>query len=158
MASILPTFVDSARLAASRARLQGHMPATQFIRITSAFSLVGAVNVTLEFALNDRGQPVICGELHLRATAQCQRCLETAHFELNSVLAHEVEDEYRTKSDTGNTLFDLAAFIEDECILTFPISAMHPAGACIPPGDPALIAGGGPNPFDVLTSLRQNER
>jgi uncharacterized metal-binding protein YceD (DUF177 family) len=157
MTSTLPLYIDVARLAANRSRLQGGIEPEKFTRITGEVSLVEPVSVVLEFELKEGGRPEISGELHGHAEGICQRCLERVRFALDATLSYEVVDEYRHLSEAGSVVFDLLTFLEDECILAFPITVTHPIGSCVPPGDSSLIAGGGSNPFDVLTTLRQNK-
>ncbi len=156
MAPNLPNHIDCHRAAAAHERVSGEIEAPRFTRMTGLFSLKRPVAVTLEFAFSAEKQVCITGHIHGVAEAQCQRCLESARIPIASNLTHEVDEEYCVQNADGAKMFDLLAFIEDEFILACPMTAMHPSGECVPPGEPELIAGTKRNPFDVLTRLRQN--
>jgi uncharacterized metal-binding protein YceD (DUF177 family) len=162
MTFAIPDYVDCGRLAAVGARITGEIAAARFVRGSGLHRLVEAVQVDLMFTLDDHRRVQVSGCLRGAIDTQCQRCLETVRLTVESTLDDETLDDAPAPESTApantSASFNLLAFAEDEFMLACPMIAHHPAGACRPPGGSEHLAGGTANPFDVLTTLRQNKR
>ncbi|MGD9603878.1 MAG: YceD family protein [Gammaproteobacteria bacterium] len=160
MAPILPEHVDATRLAAQGATLQGAYPAAALGRLAAAFTKVRDAEATLTFTLNENHRIVISGRVNGRVTAVCQRCLGPVEIVIAGEFEHLPEDEALTGPDLtapgAHVNLDLLALVEDELLLACPMIPKHAAPECTPPGREVGAGGGRDNPFDVLSTLRQN--
>lgn len=77
-------------------------------------------------------------------TLECQRCLETLNFEINSqsrfIIAPTENDLTDVSDESDNTSsilaereFDLRGFVQGEMLLSLPMSPMHETGSCVRP-------------------------
>jgi uncharacterized protein len=162
MTFVIPDYVDGRRLAAARTRLAGQIDAARFIRGNGLYTLVQPVEVDLTFRLDEHQRVRVSGYLRGVVEMQCQRCLDLVRVAVDCGLDDEALDDSPVQVAPPNTdsnePFGLLEFVEDEFMLACPMIALHPAGTCQPPGGSAHLTGGGANPFDVLTALRQNKR
>ncbi len=159
----LPAQVEARRLALQGTRLVGEFPVAVLARLTALFEEVQPVVADLYFALNAQGQVTVSGVVQTRITTTCQRCLQPVTLSLIGDLAHVPEAE---AAETGleisplapTSLLDLLTLVEDEILLACPMAPTHPAQECRPlamDADP-VVAPARKNPFDVLSTLRQN--
>ncbi|MGQ0658417.1 MAG: YceD family protein [Chromatiales bacterium] len=140
MGGPLPDFVDPLRLAELHVRLAGPVALSSMPRLgTSLCSDKGQVFVELRFGVDDKGCHYVEGRIEAELHFACQRCMEpmamTVKTDVNLAL---ISSESEVDHVTGlheplivpGTPMRLAQVIEDELILSLPMSPKHAPGAC----------------------------
>jgi len=168
----LPHQIDPFRLCEARASLSGTIPLTQFQRLRpSLASDSGAIEVMLNFDIDELGVPFMQGQFKTVLQLVCQRCLEAYTFPVDqqSTLAwvrSEQEAErlplrYEPYLVETNPLV-LNDVIEDELLLSLPQIPMHDESECParqwvekPPED-IKEEEAKANPFSVLAKLKHD--
>ena len=112
----------------------------------------------------------IKGRIHM----VCQSCLQDCGLDLAQqsrfvmVATEEEADAFPMEDDQQEPLvasqhFDLLGLIEDEILLSMPLIAKHPQGACLPHasssgerGEPQDASEKPQNPFNILKNMKKN--
>lgn len=170
----LPVHIDPIRMAESRRLLRGRLALAEMSRLGEALQdTEGEVTVSLEFGTDNEGIRFMRGRIQAEVGLECQRCLETMRYPINSEFAlamvrSETEAEalpshYEPLLVEGDPLF-LRDIIEDELLLALPIVAMHAPEECSVDTSPGRAAGEThkdtgvatvkENPFSVLADLK----
>jgi uncharacterized protein len=165
-----PLVVDVFELARQRGTVQGALPLAELPRL--AASLVrsdGAIRFKVDGLVDDRGQPGAQMWLESDLVLECQRCGGETVFQLRrEVRFRFVADEEQlnqlpiddddVEEIVGSHHMNVAAWVEDEAILSLPLVARHehcrPLGEAVPSAAPAREAR--PNPFAVLARLKRD--
>lgn len=143
-----PVVVDPRQFARSQARHEARLPASALARLGGELAGPdGQVTATVDGALDASGRP----QLHLRleGTLQlpCRRCLGPvavrvaadrrlvfvdglSPFGDGSDSSAEAEDEEDLDRLPAVDALDLRELVEEEILLSLPMTAAHPAGAC----------------------------
>ena len=157
----LPETLVPRRAAQQALSLAGLLPTTAMPRLSDAFNLGGPVTIALQFSQLDENSVRLNGKLTTAVRLHCQRCLEW--FE--TALEAEVDVEFgpeRSEPETDREIvagvdqpLALAAFVEDELLLSAPMIATHPQAVCAPPGglQETVSAGAVRRPFGELGHL-----
>lgn len=135
MSTRLPIEINPYRLVEQRRLLSGCVLLSQLPRIQELTSSdKGEVSVELEFTVTDTGLPTIIGKIAGSVPLQCQRCMHTFEFVIDSRLdvvllnsdaeAERLQDSHDTWLVENDRIF-LQDFIEDELLLTLPVVAKH---------------------------------
>ena len=160
------TIVNNLEFARRGAVLEGEIAIAELARLQD-FLLVnqGVVNYTLSGKTGAKGEPLLefCvdGQLVLR----CQRCLEALEFPLHieailKVVVGNTEFELPDDEDEvvdsipASVTMDVTALVEDEVLLSLPISQLHPPGTCQAGGATKLVFEENVNPFSALSALK----
>ena len=173
----LPERIDPLRLAETGRTLRGQIALARLKRLAASLvSVDGAVEVELEFGIDEAGVRYVSGRLSADVELVCQRCLEPMRLQLiaepllgivtDAVLAERLPPHYEAliAGDSGPLL--LQDIIEDELILALPIVPKHPVDAC-PQAEAvqddeseesAADAERKDNPFAVLAALKRDTR
>lgn len=125
----------------------------------------GGIEYTISGVLDGDGNPVLRIVVKGTINLQCQRCLMGLAHELDlkaDILLARDENElsHFDEDDSVDGVLavpemDMLALIEDEIILSLPISPRHPAGECSI-GKPAVEAAvGKEHPFAALATLKK---
>jgi uncharacterized protein len=130
-----------------------------------------AGEVTAKFSFFKSGRrPTIVGELKASLPLQCQRCMQTYLFDVDSrfELAVVISEQQAENLPEGvepllleEDVVALAELVEDELLLLLPIVANHPEGECEADSfasasekDKAAVEEK-PNPFAVLSKMKR---
>jgi uncharacterized protein len=165
----LPVHVDPWLLARKGEQFRGVASIAEMERLRGALvDASGNAVVELVFDNDERGHPVVHGQVSADLALICQNCLQdyrhpvTASVRLAIVANEKQADlvsgdrEPLLVTDGQLLLMDL---IEDELILALPIIPRHPEGECPRERDQGGEEGGQPaaeNPFAVLRSLKKD--
>lgn len=138
-----PAVIDSIEFARSAQQLSGSLPAVSLKRLDDVlYDGEGGVEYRIRGEQDARGRPLlrlnITGGLHL----QCQRCLGLLAYRVevsNTLLvvaqgaesANELDDPEAPDVVDASLELDVAALIEDEVLLSLPLSPRHPEGTCV---------------------------
>lgn len=136
----LPVHIDPIRMAETRRLFEGRIALAEMARLGESLQdSDGDVTVSLEFGIDNEGIRFVRGHIQAEVSLECQRCLETMRYPIDSefllaVVRNEVEAEalpshYEPLLVGGEPLF-LRDIIEDELLLALPIVAMHTQEEC----------------------------
>jgi uncharacterized protein len=136
----LPVHIDPIRLAETRRLLEGRIPLAEMTRLGESLQdSDGEVTVSLEFGTDNEGIRFMRGRIQAEVSLECQRCLETMRYPIDSefalalvrstVEAEALPSHYEPLLVEGEPLF-LRDIIEDELLLALPIVAMHAPEQC----------------------------
>lgn len=136
---------------------------------TSLLSDRGEVCVELQFGIDDQGIDFVAGKIDAELQVSCQRCLEPMSIPVRTDIALALAgSEAAANRLSGpydplvvpSTPLRLAPLIEDELILSLPMTPRHPPDACgaKPAGDPKHAASHRDSPFAALASWHRRER
>lgn len=136
----LPVHIDPIRMAETRRLLQGRIALAEMARLGESLQdSDGEVTVSLEFGTDNEGIRFMRGRIQAEVSLQCQRCLETMRYPIdsefslalvrNTVEAEALPSHYEPLLVEGEPLF-LRDIIEDELLLALPIVAMHAPEEC----------------------------
>lgn len=174
MSSVTPLLVDAYELARERRTIEGDLALADLKRL--AASLLRAEG-SLQYRIRGEfdGQRRPGAEMNLSATLllECQRCNQALEFPLRRnahfrFVTSEEElnalplDDDEVDEVVGSQHMDIAAWIEDEAILSLPLVPRHddcrPAVPLVgaPEGDDAVEKR--PNPFAALASLKAGRK
>ena len=171
----LPVHIDPLRMADTRRLLQGQIALAEMARLGESLQdSDGEVTISLEFGTDNEGIRFMRGRIQAEVSLECQRCLETMRFPIDSefalalvrstVEAESLPSHYEPLLVEGEPLF-LRDIIEDELLLALPIVAMHPPEECRIETSSKPEAGethndtgeaGKANPFSVLADLKKD--
>jgi uncharacterized protein len=157
--------VDSIAFAREAGKLEGRVAVRELLRLQDAlFEDAGTLGYCLAGFINARGKPalrlLVSGELSLA----CQRCLGPMAWRLESrrefelVAPGEALEDLSAESDDVDQMhadakLDVHALVEEEAILSLPMVAKHPQGAC--EAAPAQAATSTGSPFGKLSVLKR---
>jgi uncharacterized protein len=172
---LIPEHIDPFRYAEQSLSLVGQVKIVDMERLSANLGVApnnDAVDVSLEFGVDEQGITFLKGHLKALLRLQCQRCLEPFIYEIISdfVLgivntldeANALPDQYEPALAKEGSLA-LRELIEDEIILNLPIIPRHEPEECkvkLPLVDSGWEKGEGKgeNPFQVLQSLKDKHR
>jgi uncharacterized protein len=161
-----PAVIDSLEFARSEQALVGELPVARFERLHDVLTDThGTLRYTLRGGKDERQRPYlelrIDGELHL----QCQRCLEPLGYPVGVrstlllIPRGEQADELFDDPDAPDAIeasaeLNVAELVEDELLLSLPLSPRHPEGACTSRTRRDETADAKPSVFAQLATLR----
>jgi uncharacterized protein len=179
----LPEFIDPLRLAQQQRVLKGKISLSYMKRLVPFLATTeGAVDVDLNFGIDEFGVHYIQGGFDTVLDLICQRCLEPMTTRLGGpvslgIVRSEAEGErlpgHYEPLIIGSDAVLLPAIIEDEVMLALPIVPMHASAQCpvweIAAGESEAGAGEPPagedgrksekvSPFAVLNKLKKDRR
>lgn len=161
-----PEFVEALKLVERRARLAGDMPLSAMPRLAeSLYAGAGRAHYDLSFEPDDLGKPAILGRVSAELSLPCQRCLGPMPWPVESEVRLAIlsaSDDVEKLDETWDPLvagaepISLLALIEDELILSLPISPLHLPDVClVAVAAAAQAAGQRPNPFAILARMKK---
>jgi uncharacterized protein len=173
----LPVHIDPFRMAESRRLFEGRIALAEMERLGELLQdSDGEVTVSLEFGTDNEGIRFLRGRIQAEVSLECQRCLETMRYPIdsefalalvrNTVEAEALPSHYEPLLVEGEPLF-LRDIIEDELLLALPIVAMHKQEECsvnVSSGQEAgetrkdTGAAVKENPFAVLADLKTDRK
>jgi uncharacterized protein len=162
-----PAVIDSLEFARSEQALAGELPAARLERLHDVLTdTEGTLGYTLRGGKDERQRPLlelkVDGELHL----QCQRCLETLSYpvRLQSTLLlvprgeqldELMDDPSAPDAIEASAELDVAELVEDEVLLSLPLSPRHAEGTCESRTRRDENGAEAPSAFSQLAALRR---
>ena len=158
--------IDPARFARDASRLTGVMAPAQLPRVAQElFDETGAIEYRIEGSVTLKGEPALRVELAIELALACQRCMERLPVKLEVgrtlVLSREVQ-ELESMADEDDDVdsiplvasLDLVDLIDQEVMLSVPVSPRHDDGACetVPGAEQGSTVA---SPFSVLSQLKR---
>ncbi len=136
-----PALLDALRFARSGGSLEGELRVDELPRLRDNLT---SDDVAVQYHIaggSEAGRPVLRLRIDARLWLTCQRCLEKfpERFELSNVLTvarDEAELERWESEDplvdalVAEAPLDVASLVEDEIILSLPVSPRHEDGRC----------------------------
>jgi len=136
-----PAPLDTLRFAQSGGSLEGKLRADELPRLRDNLT---SDDVAVQYHLSggsEAGRPVLRMRIEAHVWLTCQRCLEKYPERLvlsNALLIARDETELERWEDedplvdalVAETRLDVAALVEDEIILSLPVSPRHADGQC----------------------------
>ena len=174
MPSVTPFLVDVYELARERRTIEGDLALADLPRLAaSLLRTEGSLRYRIRGEIDGRGRPG--AEMHLSATLQleCQRCTQELDFPLRRnayfrFVSSEEElnalpiDDDDVDELLGSQHMDIAAWIEDEAILSLPLVPRHddcrPAVPLVAASDGVDGGEKRPSPFAALASLKAGRK
>lgn len=172
MVRCTPERVDPWLLADQEAVLEGRVALGTLSRLAPLLvENTGEAAFVLAFGRDEHGHRVIRSSVKAELRLECQRCLESmthavdARCDLALVQGPMEAEQLPAELDplmlSESESLEVCRLVEDELLLSIPVSPRHEAGACqahteAQSGQPAAEApqGTAPNPFEVLAGLK----
>lgn len=136
----LPAQIDIRKLVVKGAEIKALAPVSKLPRITDLLAQdSGAINVEMQFYLNDERIRCVAGHLTGSVYMTCQRCLEAVavavdyHFELGIVWSEDDAQRLPARLEpliVGEELVDPADIVSEELILCLPFVSYHEEQDC----------------------------
>ena len=174
MSGRLPEWIDPLRLVEQRAELSGTLALAGMSRLGGFLcDQQGEIQVQLSFGHDAPGLRLVEGRLQADLRQICQRCLQpvTQHLDvpvrLGLVLSEQEADRLPENVEpllVGRDPVRLTDIVEDELMLSLPVVALHEGeAACVAVTErytqqPVEADEKRPNPFDVLSQLRDKKQ
>jgi uncharacterized protein len=166
------SFIDSLDFARNRREISGEVPVTELQRLQDLLeNRQGKIAYRIRGSVDEQGDPYlevsVTGHCHVR----CQRCLEAmdypvqldtrlmlrdqASLDAEELLAGQPGHELVFDSILADDHLDVLSMVEDEILLSLPISPRHEQGEC----QVANVGNGHQEqsrPFAELVKLKRN--
>ncbi|AHK79358.1 hypothetical protein M911_09595 [Ectothiorhodospira haloalkaliphila] len=136
----LPERVDPFRLAGNTRPLEGLLEASSLPRLVAAgIALAAPARVSLRFGREHGGQVKVFGSAQAELALQCQRCLGSMTWPVDTTFEGVVLDEGRSIEELPVELepvmledgrISVWALVEDELLLALPTVPMHADDRC----------------------------
>ena len=164
-------FIDSLDFAENGRQMDAQVPFAEFPRLHDALADTdGQLHYRLQGGQDQRGRPVLDIEMEGDCRLVCQRCLGAMDYAvshrvrlllcdeaeldaLDSETDEHEEDEF--EAILADAHLDVTALLEEEILLSLPISPMHDQGACQAAEGVDALKGKG-SPFAILANLKRN--
>lgn len=158
--------IDSLEFARNGRVLHGAEPLAGFPRLQdSLLSSQGEVDYTLSGKTGAKGEPLLVCRVDCKLVLRCQRCLEALEYPLHvestlRLVQGATQFDDLDDGDEGvdsipvSADLDVLALVEDEILLSLPISPLHPPESCLAKGEAKPVSEKGNNPFGVLAALK----
>jgi len=158
--------VDVFDLAARGERVEGELELARLPRLAeSLLDTAGTLRYVVKGLVDGDGHPAADLSLRGRLRLECQRCNASLEFDLErdtrfrfveseaELEALPLEDD-ETDVIVGSHAMDLAAWVEDEAILSLPLVSRHECCSPVAGKSPDEPTTDRPNPFAVLAALK----
>lgn len=158
--------INPLRLAKSRERIEGSLQLDSFERLKGdLLESTGELRFNLSFDFDESGICVVESDIDTQVILECQRCLKPVLVNINkkSLLGViESKDEISSLAKEYEPLqlneetVSVKQLIEDELLLSIPLSALHAENECT--GKTVLDkinADAKPKPFAALAALKK---
>lgn len=174
MPNAKPLTADVFELARERRTLEGELPLSALPRlVASLLRSDGRLSYRIQGTVDERGRPGARMQLTADLVLECQRCNQ----ELVHRLQRDAQFRFVASEDELNALpieddevdvvvgtrhMDIAAWVEDEAILSLPLIPRHdgcrPAVPMATADSASDASGQRPNPFAALAGLKTTGR
>ena len=160
--SASPLLINSLEFARDRQRLEGRLPVASFARLQDQLANEqGELHYVVQGGVNALGVPKLALSLSGACWLRCQRCLSALEYPValqNTVLLRtEAElDELEDEDDDFDSILaenalDILNLLEEELLLSLPISPRHPSCQMEPSQG---LAKDSTHPFAALAKLK----
>ncbi|MDX8380076.1 MAG: YceD family protein [Gallionella sp.] len=159
-------FIDSLDFALNGQQISAQVPFVALSRFVDVLEdTQGALSYLVQGGLDNQGRPVLDVSITGRCQLQCQRCLTGVDYMMQHkarlLLCDQAgldvlgDDEEAFDGILADAHMDVVAVLEDEILLSLPISVMHEIGTC------QVVEGkssqkDNSHPFAVLKKLKIN--
>jgi uncharacterized protein len=164
-------FIDSLDFAANGKQIDAQVPFAELLRLQDVLAdTQGSLHYTVQGGLDYQGRSVLDISMDGTCHLICQRCLNGLDYEIvhearlllcDQATLDELDSDRQPDEEEeievilADAHLDVLALLEDEILLTLPISPMHDSGVCqVTEGEDAQK--GKRNPFAVLENLKRN--
>ena len=166
----LPSQIDPRKLALQGALLKGHVDITEHVRLSSAVNrVVSPFATSIQFEIDESGQPLAKGTASVVVEVTCQRCLDPFEISLQADFSLQIiwsEDQIGNVSPDHepwivvDRFADPIAMVEDEILLALPFVNYHKVGSCTgnaqkPVGFDSDDSMDTKSPFSILEQLKK---
>jgi uncharacterized protein len=158
--------IDNLDFARNGRVMHGSVPLAELARLQDALlSDQGVLDYTLSGKIGAKGEPLLICSVAGKLVLQCQRCLDALEYPLQvesrlllvqGATQFDVLDDGDEDADSipASAEMDVLALVEDEVLLSLPISPLHPPELCLGKGADKVASEKGNNPFGVLAALK----
>lgn len=158
--------IDNLEFARSGKALQGEIPVALLGRLRESLSSEqGAVNYTVAGKLGQKGERLLICRIDGDLLLQCQRCLESLPYPLHVVSTLKVvrggsefdaldDEDDEIDSIPADAAMNVLGLIEEEILLSLPLSPVHAPGMCREQGASDAVNEERTNPFGALAALK----
>ena len=158
--------IDNLDFARNGRVLRGNAQLAGFSRLQDLLlSSQGVLNYTLSGKIGAKGEPLLICSIDGKLVLQCQRCLEALEYPLqieSQLLLVQGASQFDALDDgdedvdsiSASAEMDVLALVEDEILLSLPISPLHPPELCSGKGEAGSVNEKRNNPFGVLATLK----
>jgi uncharacterized protein len=158
--------IDNLDFARNGRVMHGVAPLAGFSRLQdSLLSSQGVLNYTLSGKTGAKGEPLLICSIEGQLVLQCQRCLEAMEYPLHIESQLRLvqgatqfddfgDDDEEVDSIPVSAEMDVLALVEDEILLSLPISPLHPPEHCLGKDEEVSVNEKRNNPFGVLAALK----
>jgi uncharacterized protein len=158
-------FIDSLDFAGNSRQIDTHVPVAALSRLQDMLdNCDGDLHYVVQGGLDNLARPILDISVEGVCWLLCQRCLHGFEYGINHqarlLLCDQASlDSQDEEEDFDGILaeahLDVLTLLEDEILLSLPISPMHPLGLCqMAEGESANK--GDRHPFSVLEKLKRN--
>ncbi len=166
MSKSLPELIDPIKLADKNARIKGEIPLSRLVRLKPLlYAEQGNVSFEMEFGIDVEGKHYVQGIVQSILILECQRCLESMHYEINNTfklaMVHsdndsiDLPDQYDPLLVETEGLIKTIDIIEDELILSLPPISLHQDDCGYKISASPIKESSKPNPFNILSELQK---
>lgn len=159
--------IDSAEFARQRSILTGEALVSELVRLHDALAdQTGSILFKLSGHIGAQGRPRLLLKMSGRLMLTCQRCLQPLEHkvacerEFVLILPGEPEMDVAEEGDMidcvpADPQLDVVGLVEEELVLSLPMSAMHIAESCRPAWQVAQATVKA-SPFSKLAALKRS--
>ena len=158
--------IDNLDFARNGRVIHGVAPLAGFSRLQDLLlSSQGVLNYTLSGKTGAKGEPLLTCSIEGQLVLQCQRCLEAMEYPLHIESQLRLvqgatqfddfgDDDEEVDSIPVSAEMDVLALVEDEILLSLPISPLHPSELCQVKDEVRPVNEKRNNPFGALAALK----
>lgn len=158
--------IDNLDFARRGAVLQGEVSIATLVRLQDyLLSNQGVLNYTLSGEVGAKGEPLLSCKIEGHLVLQCQRCLEALQYPLHIASTLKVvkggtqfdnlgDEEEAVDSIPADAAMSVLELIEEEVLLSLPISPLHLPEDCRERGVAKPLNNERANPFSALAALK----
>ena len=166
----LPSQIDPRKLALKGALLEGQVEIADLDRLASAVNrVVSPFAASIQFEVDESGQPFAKGMASVEVELTCQRCLDPLRINLQADFSLQIiwsEDQFANVPPEHepwvvvDRFADPIAMVEDEILLALPSVNYHKVGHCTgnalkPDGLDTGEVMATKSPFSILAQLKK---
>lgn len=158
--------IDNLEFARSGKALRGEIPVASLGRLRDSLSSdEGVLDYTLAGSIGPQGEPLLACRIDGGLVLQCQRCLGALSYPLHVESTYRVvgggsefdmpeDEDDEVDSIPADKAMKVAELIEDEILLSLPLSPMHPPESCRAGSAAVAASEEKTNPFGALAALK----
>jgi len=160
--------INPLRLAKARERVEGSLQLDSLSRLKGILlENTGELQYSLSFDFDESGVCIVESVIKSQLILECQRCLKPVVIEIHKssllgIVNNKDEFEALAKDfeplQLDEDIISVEELVEDELLLSIPLSPLHPENNCSGKNDLDRInADAKPQPFAVLAALKKKK-